>query len=301
MDIKHLEYFLSIVENNYNLSRAAEALYLSQPALTKYIKDFEQAEGKELFVRHRGRLVDLTSAGKTFHKNAVSVTKAYRKLMLDLREHDDSVHGTIRIGIPPVVISILFRSALPAFIMAHSNIRVEITEAGAAELTKKLLLREIDIAILLEPLSHPSIGHTRIVKDRVVAVCRSEHRLAGLDRPVTYDDLAQEKLIILNASFTLHHQILKNFRIHSATPNIFFQSAQWDLLLSICKKLDTVSLLPAPILNHCNKENLSVLPIEPAFPWIVSLATLKKIYKSELIEYTEAFFTEFFAKNTNDL
>ena len=40
MDVKHLEYFITIVESRFNISKAAEALYISQPALTKYIKEF---------------------------------------------------------------------------------------------------------------------------------------------------------------------------------------------------------------------------------------------------------------------
>ncbi|MFW7374272.1 LysR family transcriptional regulator [Vagococcus fluvialis] len=54
MDIKHLEYFTTIVENNFNLSQSAKILLISQPGLTKFIKEFEEKEEVELFVRSKG-------------------------------------------------------------------------------------------------------------------------------------------------------------------------------------------------------------------------------------------------------
>lgn len=62
MDIKHLYYFLSIVEHNFNLSRAAESLYIVQPTLSTMINDFEKNEKVDLFNRKKGRIVGLTHA-----------------------------------------------------------------------------------------------------------------------------------------------------------------------------------------------------------------------------------------------
>ena len=70
MDIKHLEYFITIVENNFNLSQSAKILLISQPALTKFIKEFEEREDVELFVRSKWRLIDLTPLGKEFYENS---------------------------------------------------------------------------------------------------------------------------------------------------------------------------------------------------------------------------------------
>lgn len=73
MHIKHLEYFTTIVENNFNLSQSAKILLISQLGLTKFIKEFEEKEEVELFVRSKGRLVDLTPIVKEFYDNALTV------------------------------------------------------------------------------------------------------------------------------------------------------------------------------------------------------------------------------------
>ncbi len=81
VDIKHLDYFTTIVENNFNLSRSANILLISQPALTKFIKEFEEQEDVALFVRSKGRLVDLTPIGKEFYDNALVVLSNHQQLM----------------------------------------------------------------------------------------------------------------------------------------------------------------------------------------------------------------------------
>lgn len=54
MDIKQIRYFIAIVENHFNLSQAAELLYVSQPTLSMMINDFEKRENVKLFKRKRG-------------------------------------------------------------------------------------------------------------------------------------------------------------------------------------------------------------------------------------------------------
>lgn len=290
IDIKHLEYFIAIVENNYNLSKAAETLFVSQPALTKYIKEFENEESTKLFIRYKNRLVDLTPAGRRFLENARIVTNSYQQLMSDLRSKSDRMRGTVKLGIPPVVISVLFRTSIPKFILENPDINLEIIEAGASELERMLLLQEIDIAILLEPISHPNINSKRILSNQVVAIFNTQHPLAKEVGPVAYKELEKEKLVILNDSFMLHHQTIGNFKLANAIPDIFLQSGQWDLLVSICEKLNTVIILPAPILDRYPKSTIMTRPLEPSFGWFVSVSTLNNVYKNELTAYTEDFF-----------
>ena len=64
MDIRHLRYFVSIVDNDFNLSRASLNLYISQPALSMMISDFENKEGVQLFKRAQGKIVGLTYVGE---------------------------------------------------------------------------------------------------------------------------------------------------------------------------------------------------------------------------------------------
>lgn len=294
MDIKHLEYFTTIVENNYNLSHSAKILLISQPGLTKFIKEFEDKEGVELFIRKKGRLVGLTPIGKEFYENALSVLDRYEVLMQDLRINKKTIKGTIKIGIPPVILTVLFKNAIPEFILNNPTIHLEIIEAGAYELQKMLLLQEIDIAFLIDPITTPNIQSKTVVSDQVVVVFNKNHAFAKETTPLSYKDLANERIILLNNSFMIHHQIKKNFKVAGITPNIFFESGAWDLLASMCVSLDIITILPAPIVPHYTNDALVYRSINPHFSWTVKICRLENIHQNHLIEFVEDFFINYF-------
>ena len=292
MDIKHLEYFITIVENRCNISKAAEVLYISQPALTKYIKEFEESENVNLFIRYKGLLIDLSPIGKSFYEDAKLVVSDYHNLMKKLHVPAGNVRGTVRIGIPPIIVTSLCRSIFPKFIAEHPNIELKIYEAGAAELQRKLLLQEIDLAFLITPITMPNISHTDVHSNQIVAIFNKDHWLAKVDGPITYKMLENAKLAIFDETFLLHNQIIKNFHLSGVSPNIFFTAAQWDLLIAICEAMDTVALLPRPILELYKDKNLEYRTFDPEFPWTVTLAKLNNVYQNDLVKDTERYFIE---------
>ena len=151
MDILQLKYFVCIVESDYNLSTASKKLHISQPALTQYIRKFEDAEGIELFARLSGRLNGLTVSGENFYSNAKIVIDQYNTLYKELHENSSSIKGTVTIGIPPLVLTVLFTTYLSKIIRLNPTIRFNIIEEGAYELRRKLLLHEIDFVVILQP------------------------------------------------------------------------------------------------------------------------------------------------------
>lgn len=296
MDIKHLDYFITIAENNFNLTQAAEILHVSQPALTKFIREFEGKEEVELFVRYKGRLVALTALGKEFLKNAITVTESYKLLYSCLRDETRKINGVIKVGIPPVILPILFNEIIPKFILENPNIELKIVEAGAYELKKMLLLQEIDVAFLITPIATPNISQKTAMVSTVSAIYNKNHRFAKSKTPINYKELEKEKLVILNSSFMLHHQIIKNFEIHECRPNIIFQSGSWDLLVSMCKRLDVVTILPTPIIHSYPSDEVMFSDISPSFPWKVILCTLENIFHNSLVKFTVPYFSKELSK-----
>ncbi|MBF8152750.1 LysR family transcriptional regulator [Exiguobacterium sp. TBG-PICH-001] len=101
MDIRQLLFFTTIVEQGYNLTRASKHLSISQPALSQMIRDFEQLEQVELFIRKHGRLTGLSETGRQLYEDAKIVLTRHQALMGHLRERSNVVRGKVRLGIPP--------------------------------------------------------------------------------------------------------------------------------------------------------------------------------------------------------
>ncbi len=291
MDIKHLEYFIAIAENRFNISKTATLLSISQPALTKYIRDFEIQEKTELFIRYKGRLVDLTPIGKEFFDRAKLVVHDFHSLIEDLHKTTTKLRGTVRIGIPTTVISLLFHEAIPNFLRQNPDIELKVIESGAFELQKMLLAQEVDLALLMEPITLPNISYQRIFSEQMVAVLGIHHPLASATKhAITYKDIANEQLVIFNEKFMLHDQIIKNFHLAGITPQVFFKSGDWELLANLCKSMNVVTFLPLSLLKHYPSKDLTYRTLNPEFPWHISLAKLTNVYHNDVINYTEEYF-----------
>nr|WP_269758419.1 LysR family transcriptional regulator [Thalassobacillus sp. C254] len=101
MDIRHLEYF-SEVAKHLSFTKASQTLHVSQPSISKAIKNLEEELGVPLFYRSSKQL-DLTDAGKAVLTNAQTVLAAFRNLTTELNDVMDLKSGEVKIGIPPLL------------------------------------------------------------------------------------------------------------------------------------------------------------------------------------------------------
>lgn len=99
MDIKHLRFFIAIVENNFNLSRTAQQLYISQPTLSIMINDFEEKQGIKLFNKKYNKILGLTMTGKQFYEDSLEVIRKYDKMHQNLFSTNQKLDGNITIAI----------------------------------------------------------------------------------------------------------------------------------------------------------------------------------------------------------
>lgn len=294
MDIRQLEYFITIAENGFNLTKAAKALNISQPALSKLIKNFERVEGIKLFTYNKGKLTGLTTAGEKFIHKGISIKKMYNEMYQELREANRCLRGTVTIGIPPVILTVLFGELIPEFIINNPDIKLNIVELGAYELKKKLLLNEIDGAILIDPVNLQNMKTTLIMSDSVSIFMNENHSLAKKKGALSLKEIHREKLMILNDSFMLTHQIRRRFDMENLHPNIFFQSGSWDLLINMCNKTNGISILPTPI-GDFYSESIVLKPFKPNFDWkVVFCRNINTVKDKHLLEYVEEYFINFF-------
>jgi len=157
MDINQLKHFIEIVESDFNISETSKKIHISQPGLSKMILNFEREENIKLFERANGRLQNLTPAGENLYYSAVELLKQYDEMMEVLRADSVKMKGKIKIGIPPLVNTMLFTHILPKLIIENPSIQFEIIEVGAFQLQKLLILQEIDMAVLLRPANFKNV------------------------------------------------------------------------------------------------------------------------------------------------
>lgn len=301
MNITNLTYFIEIVNCNYNLTKAAARCHISQPALSNYIKTIEFEEDITLFLRKKGRLVGLTNIGERFYENAKLVISTHEQLMADLRTTTKKYKGQITIGIPQLISGIVFSELIPMLIENNPDIKFNIIEAGAYELQKKLILNEVDFAILLTPTAlDPSIADISILlRDQL---CLYMSNLSYKEKfqessSISLSQLNAENFIMFDHNFMVHHQLINLFEQAKVAPNIKFFSSSWDLLLNATRHSSYLTILPKPITKFAKMEGISEVPITENAKWEVVLTSLKQNKTSHLKSYIKNEILDYFSQN----
>lgn len=283
MDIKQLKNFVEIVDANFNISETSKKIHISQPALSKMIINFEREENVQLFERSYGRLQNLTPAGENFYFNAVELLKQYDEMMESLRHTAAKVKGRIKIGIPPLVLTVLFSEIIPKLILEYPNIQFEISEVGALELKKSLVLQEIDIAILLNPVdfNKACIEKVIIADDDLCAFMNKDNALAS-KKKLQWSDLNNVDIAIFAESFMINHYLMRKFESESIKPNIKIKSSSWDYLLYTTEANDLITILPSYMNNFASYKNLVKVDFYDPINWEVILCRYNKTHYSRV-------------------
>lgn len=282
MDIVQLYYFINIVECNYNLSLAAKKIHISQPALSQFISNFENEKDVLLFNRKNGRLHSLTSAGERIYQYALKIMEQHEEMQEVVRLESLKQKGTIRIGLPSLILRVYFAHYFPKLSLKHPDVHIEITENGSNELRKMLIADEIDIAILIEPTSLDSKKHEQhvIEIDEMVAFMDSNHPIAQQET-LQWKDLTGYPIGTFNKNFMTHQLVADKLKEVNIEDQIQFTSSSWDYLIEATRDEEIVTVLPRPVESFFEHDIFAVKYFDNFIPFNFRLCRpIKEKYSS---------------------
>ncbi|GGX82540.1 LysR family transcriptional regulator [Streptomyces fructofermentans] len=197
MDTRLLQTFTALARTGSFTATAVE-LRLAQSTVTVQIKTLEKALGTRLFDRlSRGAL--LTEAGRRLLTLAEDVLESESRLFAAATE-GGPVAGTVVVGAGETLCSAHMPAVIVALRSLHPEVEVRLEPGGTAAVVDGLQTGRLDCALLLEErVEFPDVTAQRVTELPLVLLCAPTHRLAGRDRPATWQELAEE-------DFFLHEQ-----------------------------------------------------------------------------------------------
>lgn len=280
MDIQQLYYFMNIVECGCNLSLAAKKIHITQSALSQLIINFETNEELVLFYRKNGRLDSLTPSGEKLYAYAQELTQLHQKMNQMVRKEAAKQKGTIRIGLPSLILRIFFSSFFPKLSLDNPDIQIEIVEGGSNFLRKMLFQNDLDYAILIEPTSlDPKSFEEHVIQiDEMTAFMYHDHPLANRGM-LHWEELAPYPIATFNESYTTNELVKTKLRSIDSEARIMFESSSWDYLVEATQESKIVTILPSPIERTIDKSLFRELPFKDPIPFNVLLCRpIKKNY-----------------------
>ena len=251
--LRQLEYFVAAARHG-GAARAAAALNVSQPSISKAIADLEALWGEPLFVRLHARGLELTAAGSTRHREAHALLAQARSLE---QPRTDALSGMLRVGCLSTLAPRWVASILARLRSDYPGITVQLHEADTETLTRMLERGGLDIALLYDlGLARPGVRIDALAALAPYALLPWGHRLAA-QASVRLVDLAAEPLVLINLPHSREY-FLSLFRDAGVTPIIAWEAASLEMVRSLVANGLGVSLLTTRPVQDRSQDGLRI-------------------------------------------
>jgi DNA-binding transcriptional LysR family regulator len=277
MDIKQLQYFIEVAKWN-SFTRAAEQLFITQPTISKMIKNLEDELGITLFNRSRKKLM-LTDAGKIIYEQAKLVDKAFHNIETEMDNLLELKKGHIRIGLPPIFDPTLFPKLVGSFHEKYPAITFELMESGSKKIEEEVENHQLDIGVVVLPTNNDVFEYFSFMEEDFMLIIHPEHKLAD-QKEINLSDLREESFIIFNKDFVLHDRIISSCNQAGFNPHIISESSQWSFIEEMVACKLGVSLLPESICSHLTQKVRTIKVTNPSIGWNLAIIWNKEQYLS---------------------
>ncbi|KIA95838.1 transcriptional regulator [Pedobacter kyungheensis] len=166
-----------IVAKRLNFTRAAEELFITQPAVTKHIQEIEAFYKTKLFDRN-GTKIKITQAGNILLKHAEALINIHRNIDFELAALAKNIKGTLRIGASTTIAQYFLPKYLASFRQQFPDITVSLKSNNTEAIENLLIENKIDLGLVEGQSKRPHIKYTPFVQDEIVLCTGSSNPLA---------------------------------------------------------------------------------------------------------------------------
>ena len=223
MKLSQLQYFAAVCKYN-NITKAAAELHISQPSVSTAIRELEDEFGIALFFR-TNRGLSLTEEGHILLKKATPFLESAAMLETQMRDLGDKKKN-IRVGVPPMLGTILFPQMFQRFHSKYPDIRLHILEHGSVQTYNLVAEGVLDVAIVAtDGVESLHLDHTELCRIETAYCVSATHRLADREF-VDFDVIRNEPLVLFKEDSYQAMSFKRMFQSLGITPNVVLYSSQ---------------------------------------------------------------------------
>lgn len=230
MNLQQLRYLCAVVDHGLNVSVAADALFTSQPGISKQIRQLEDELGVPIFIRQGKRLAALTAGGEVIvatARRALQELNNLKRVGAEFKSEDTgslaiaTTHTQARYVLPPV---------LKRFAERYPKVRLLLHQGNPAQVAEQTQRAEVDVGIATEALADfPGLVSLPCYTWNRCVLVPKGHPL-GKVRPLTLEALARYPIVTYDFSFTGRSQINAAFAAKGIEPNVVLTALDSDVI-----------------------------------------------------------------------
>jgi DNA-binding transcriptional LysR family regulator len=229
------------IARRQSVSRAAEALFISQPALTARLKGLEADLGSQLFVR-TPRGMRLTDAGNAFLPYAVRALETLTDGRMQVNALERGGAGRLVIGAAPAVSTYVLPALLKRFSQGYPRVSVSVRTGHSEEILDLVLREQVKVG-LVRALQHPEIISTPLYEDRLILVVEPGHPFGAAGR-IRMKELAEQQLVQFDRTSSYHDLTSALFVTAGVSPAGTMELDNIDAAKKMVEQGFGVALLP---------------------------------------------------------
>lgn len=246
--LRDIEYFVAIAQHG-NVGRAAAALGLSQPALSKSLRRLEASMQTKL-VKKIPKGIELTAVGTAFFAHVRRIRLSLDDVAHEVADLTQGRAGHLRIGCGPDMVDLLVQRACHGLLRTASKVTLSVMIGINDVLFPALRRGEYDLVVSgLPPGPYEDLIHESLLDDEFVVFASADHRLARQKR-VTMAELAEQRWVLSTPNALARPRLVRAFEDHGlGPPKITLETNSHSLMLQMIASSDLLGFLPRRVVR----------------------------------------------------
>ena len=279
-----------------SFTKAADATFRTQSAISQQIKNLEKELGCQLLERIGKRRLRLTSAGERFFEFSVTILERYDSLTEELNEVKGLKIGRLRMAAPFTTLYHLFPFALKSYIKKFPNVELTILDRSQQDILELIQNGDIDLGLVLESNVQKDLTALRLKKVRTVVMTPLGHPLTQVKR-VSLKQIGKHPLILPPANLKYRSNLEERFKKNGIDYHIIMESSNVELSALYVEMGFGISFATVVKgLPELKKRKLAFLPMDHLFKPDYIVVVMRR--DKSLVSYKNAFIKMLFEETS---
>lgn len=230
MNLQQLRYVAEVARRNLNVSDAADALYTSQPGVSRQIRQLEAELGVEIFQRHGKRLTGITEPGRAVLEIATRMLGDVDNLRRVGEDFNNEMQGELSIATTHTQARYALPEVIGRFMRQYPQVRLSLHQGNPRQVCEMVLAGEADVAIATEAIADtPQLLTLPCMQWNRCVVAPLDHPLLA-EQPLTLEAIARWPVVTYDFTFTGRSAINKAFLSRGLRPNVVLTALDSDVI-----------------------------------------------------------------------
>lgn len=282
---RRLQVFYTVAKQ-LSFTKAAELLYMTQPAVTFQVKQLEEHFNTRLFERSHSK-ISLTHAGEVALEYAERILSLSSEMETRLGELTGQVSGTLLVGASTTIAEYMLPRLLGDFKVQYPHVHARLTVANSETIESKVADHTLDVGLIESPSHHPQLTSHVCCEDDLVAICSPKHAVAKFSS-ITPAQLAEQPYVSRESGSGTREVVDEYFRQNGVQPedlHITMELGSREAIKGAVEAgLGIAIVSRATILKEVKLGDLIAVPLVPRLNRPLSLVYAKEKFRSRLLQ-----------------